>query len=175
MIVALVIVLCGFLMVTWQNNFQKFRMLDDIGVPQTFSIFSLFQGRKEEGGVSLYVKADSLGRNIAGFDLIVRYDPRQVKMLTYTASSGIADVFDLYDYQKKGKMILTGVKKVSYKGEISFTGTYLIKLIAIPLVDKPVKVEIVPVLGKDKTKMVDDRSQQILLDSNKSVIINLKP
>ena len=73
--------------------------------------------------VKLSVSADSAGKNIVGYDLLISYDPLALNFVG--VASNLAN-FKIYSYQRKNYIALTSLKTVSDNTPTVFSNTKLL-------------------------------------------------
>jgi len=109
--------------------------------------------------LNIIMAIDSKGKQVVGYDAVVKYDNQALKFLNLT--SLIPDI-KIFKFPKKGLIVITGTKSLSSKKQLVFNNQDVLQLTFQPLVKSKTKVEIVDVSNKDKSQIVDNNSTSSL-------------
>lgn len=100
--------------------------------------------------------ADSNAKNIVGYDLVLTYDTSSFDFVS--ATSDLTD-FKIYSYQKDGYISLLATKTLQSQMSSVFTQTKIASLVFKPLKAGNYVFSLKPIMGKDKTDLVTDKTE----------------
>lgn len=100
--------------------------------------------------------ADSNGKNIAGYDLVLSYDPLALDFVE--ATSDLTD-FKIYSYEKDSYLSLLATKTLQSQTPTVFTQTKIASLSFKPIKAGKFTFSLKPLVGKDKTDLVSDQTE----------------
>lgn len=120
--------------------------------------------------VSFDIVANSEGKDIVGYDLVVGYDVNNWDVVN--VNSALAD-FNLFKNNQKNGLIVTGLKNPSNKTNHVWQGTKIATLIFRPKVKGNYVFELLTNTDKEVTKMIDVNSKAIYPNiSQVSITVN---
>ncbi len=105
--------------------------------------------------VNIEIYADSEGKNISGYDLIISYDPQGLELVS--ADSNLVN-FSLYSFKKDNYLTLMATKKLNSNTQTVFTSTKIVTLNFKPKKLGKYQISLLENYGKEKTQMVDDQT-----------------
>ena len=108
--------------------------------------------------VTVVLKADSNGKSIVGYDLVLQYDPSSLEVAS--ASSMLPD-FTVYHLKSADHYSLTATKKIASTDPSVFNQTEVLKLVVTPKKAGSLTLNLVAALGNEKTQMVDGTTKVI--------------
>lgn len=167
-IISLVLIFTIFLLKKFQNkslmiNQQKniFPSPTQFEIPSSKKFFKLSLPPLQKvfslnDQINIDIYADSEGKNISGYDLIISYDPQGLEFVS--AQSTLND-FSLYSFKKEGRLSLTGTKKLNSNNQTIFASTKIAILNFKPKKRGTHTVSLLSNLGKEKTQMVDEETK----------------
>lgn len=121
--------------------------------------------------VSFAVIADSAGKDIVGFDIVLDYNPAQFELQNAAANAG---GFKVSSSTKKGILAVSGYKLVGEKNPTVFANTQIATITLIPKQTGSFKISPVATMGNASSKMISVAKEISLpqLDSVNVVISN---
>lgn len=102
--------------------------------------------------------ADSNEKNIVGYDLVLSYDPSSFDFVG--ATSNLAD-FKIYSYKRDGYLSFLAAKTLQSQTSSVFTQTKIASLVFRPVKTGKFTFSLKPLIGKDKTNLVTDKTEVI--------------
>lgn len=120
--------------------------------------------------VVLTVKADSHAEDVVGFDLLVTYDQGA---LSFVKAQAVDAAFSLYPRTASTHLSITGIKKPTVKDVKSFANAPLMTLTFQAKKAGSYKFTIVPKIGRETTKLVNDKTQ-VFNPNSESLTIEVK-
>ena len=102
--------------------------------------------------------ADSNEKNIVGYDLVLSYDPLAFDFVK--ATSNLAD-FKIYSYKRDGYLSFLATKTLQSQTPSVFTQTKIASLVFKPIKAGKFSFSLKPLMGKDKTDLVTDKTEVI--------------
>lgn len=105
--------------------------------------------------INVEVYADSEGKNISGFDLLISYNPQELEFVNASSES---NDFSLYSFKKENYITLTGTKKINSDRPTVFSSTKIANLIFKPKKLGRYQISLLENYRKEKTQMVDDQT-----------------
>ena len=100
--------------------------------------------------------ADSNEKNIAGYDLVLSYDPSAFNFVK--ATSDLAD-FKIYSYKRDSYLSLLATRSPQSQTSAVFTQTKIASLVFKPLKAGKYSFSLKPLIGQDKTDLVTDKTE----------------
>jgi len=100
--------------------------------------------------------ADSNEKNIVGYDLVLSYDPLAFDFVK--ATSNLAD-FKIYSYKRDGYLSFLATKTLQSQTSSVFTQTKIASLSFRPMKAGKYSFSLKPLIGKDKTNLVTDKTE----------------
>lgn len=100
--------------------------------------------------------ADSNEKNIVGYDLVLSYDPLAFDFVKVT--SNLAD-FKIYSYKRNGYLSFLATKSPQSQKSSVFTQTKIASLVFRPMKTGKYSFSLKPLIGKDKTDLVTDKTE----------------
>ncbi len=100
--------------------------------------------------------ADSNEKNIIGYDLVLSYDPLAFDFVK--ATSDLAD-FKIYSYKRDGYLSFLATKTLQSQTSSVFTQTKIASLVFKPIKAGKFSFSLKPLMGKDKTDLVTDKTE----------------
>lgn len=120
--------------------------------------------------ISIDVVVDSSGKNIAGYDLALNYDPIAFDFVS--ATSNLPD-FKIYSYNRGDHISLLGTKTLQTQLSTVFSKTNIISLVFKPNKKGSFSFSLKSEIGKDKTDLVTDKTE-ILNPALSQMTVNVK-
>jgi len=120
------------------------------------------QLEKEETSVStdkeliIDLVADSNEKNIVGYDLVLSYDPLAFDFVKATSD---LDNFKIYPYKRDGYLSFLATKTFQSQTSSVFTQTKIASLVFKPIKAGKFLFSLEPLMGKDKTDLVTDKTE----------------
>lgn len=110
--------------------------------------------------INLVVYASSDEKSITGYDIVINYDPKKVKFIS---NNNLLSNFQIFPYDGKGKVMLTGIKKISSNVSSSFADTILGEIVFQPLASGNISFlpEFIPGSKKD-SNLIDSENKEVL-------------
>lgn len=102
--------------------------------------------------------ADSNEKNIVGYDLVVSYDPLAFAFVK--ATSNLAD-FKIYTYKRDNYLSFLATKTLQSQTSSVFTQTKIASLVFKPIKAGKYSFSLKPLMGKEKTDLVTDKTEVI--------------
>lgn len=102
--------------------------------------------------------ADSNEKNIVGYDLVLSYDPLAFDFVK--ATSDLAD-FKIYSYKRDNYLSFLATKTLQSQTPSVFTQTKIASLVFKPMKAGKFTFSLKPLIGKDKTDLVTDKTEVI--------------
>lgn len=106
--------------------------------------------------VNLNIKASSEERNIVGYDLIVKYDTANLK---FVGNQSLLPNFKVYVFNNDDGLTITGLKDPYDTSITVLNSTPILKLKFSTGTKGNYQFSILPERGKEKTQMVDDKTE----------------
>jgi len=100
--------------------------------------------------------ADSNEKNISGYDLALSYDPLAFDFIK--ATSSLVD-FKIYSYKKNNYLSILGAKTLQSKTQSVFAKTKIVSLIFKPTKKGEFNFVLKPIINKDKTDLVTEKTE----------------
>jgi hypothetical protein len=104
------------------------------------------------------IVADSNGKNIIGYDLVLSYDPSSFEFVN--ATSNLAD-FKIYPYRRNNYVSFLGTKAIESQTSSIFAQTKIVSLIFKPKKVGKSTFSLKPSITKDNTDLVTDKTEVI--------------
>lgn len=104
------------------------------------------------------IKGFSQTKDINGYDVLLGFDPEMMDVLSIES---MPQTFSLKQIQKKTHVTITGYKSLEVKTPTVLNDDGLIKITAVSKKSGNIKLELIPEVKKEKTKMVDNKVQVI--------------
>lgn len=108
--------------------------------------------------MTLIVKATSLQKDIQGFDIIFANEPRRFEIVSI---ENLNPAFEIFKFDKKDHITVTGLKQLSIDKPTIFTDTPLLKVTIKPKLKGKMVITFVDTANKEQTKFVDDKVEVI--------------
>jgi hypothetical protein len=108
--------------------------------------------------------ADSNGKNVVGYDLALSYDPTAFKFVD--AVSDLTE-FNINKYVRENYVSFLAVKSLQNQTPTIFNQTKIISFIFTPIKTGKFSFSLQPLLGRDKTDLVTDKTEVINPKLNK--------
>lgn len=112
----------------------------------------------KDSEVQIDLFADSNEKNIVGYDLVLSYDPSSFDFVK--ATSNLAD-FKIYTYKKDGYLSFLATRSLQSQTSSIFTQTKIASLVFKPIKAGKFTFSLKPLMGKDKTDLVTDKTEVI--------------
>ena len=106
--------------------------------------------------IELVVNADSNNIAVTGYDLLFLYDPASISVVKVTSTDPI---FDVFTFNNTGYVSVTGTKKLSVNTPSIFAKSNILSITVRAKKSGKTPVLIAPQLGRERTKLVDDKAQ----------------
>lgn len=106
--------------------------------------------------VGLKLKASSEGKNIVGYDIILKYDTDAFELST---KESLLPNFSIYVFKNDDGVTITGLKDPEDNSVSIFDGTPLVELSFVSKTQGAYDFTVVPDRDKEKTQLVDNKSQ----------------
>ncbi|MFH0979871.1 MAG: cohesin domain-containing protein [Candidatus Roizmanbacteria bacterium] len=106
--------------------------------------------------ITINLEADSMEKNIVGYDVVLSYDPLAFEFVK--ATSVLAD-FKIYSYKKDSYLTLLGTKILQSQTPSVFDKTKIVSLVFRPLKAGQFDFALKPVFNKDKTDFITDETK----------------
>jgi len=100
--------------------------------------------------------ADSNEKNIVGYDLVLSYDPLAFNFIK--ATTDLVD-FKIYSYRRDNYLSFLAAKSPQSQTLSVFTQTKIASLVFRPLKAGKYSFSLKPLIGKDKTDLVTDKTE----------------
>ena len=121
--------------------------------------------------INLVVYADSNKMPVTGYDLLFSYDPAYLKVEKVTSLDPTIDVFTFNNPQY---ISVTGTKKLSISALSAFANTQILSVQFLAKKAGQTPVAIAPQMGRETTKMVDDKANIITPGVEQAMNITIK-
>lgn len=118
---------------------------------------------KIKNQINLKLMANSDGENVTAFDTIVSYEPEKVE---FVKASTINPDFKVYAYNKDKKLTLTVAKTNLGNKPSIFKGEDMVILIFKPKMKGTSTFKILPMVGAETTKFVNEKTEIIYPNVN---------
>jgi hypothetical protein len=106
--------------------------------------------------VSLIVTVSSNGKNVSGFDWLIRYDSSAFSLeQVIPLNKG----FNLFSFKEKNMIIINGSKKVGSEMETVLSNTVVAELVFKPLSKGQYNFSLLEEAGKERTQLVDSNTR----------------
>lgn len=102
------------------------------------------------------LEADSMEKNISGYDVVISYDPLAFEFVK--ATSLLAD-FNIYTYKKDNYLTFVGTKTLQSQASSVFDKTKIMNLAFRPLKAGQFDFALKSVFNKDKTDLITDKTE----------------
>lgn len=102
--------------------------------------------------IVLFVKGFSAGKDIAGFDLLLKIDRGIFKVDSITS---VLDGFKIVNFDREDHFTVTGFKDLQLKTPVIFDNTNILKIELTPLGTGVGTVSVIGQSGKESTQLVD--------------------
>lgn len=111
--------------------------------------------------VNLLVNADTAGKTIKGFDVVLNYDPKTVR---YQNAVSMIDDMQIVAVDLQGKLTVTGFKRLDRRdAKITLSGKPAVELTFVTLKGGEVNFELVHEIGSSrKSNLVSETGRQLL-------------
>lgn len=117
----------------------------------------------------LEIEADSEGKNIVGYDFIIKYDSQAFNLVK--AESAIAN-FKIFTFENEdGGITITGLKDVEDNSETVLSETVLVSLSLLSKMEGDYDITLVSKREKEITQMVDDKTAVLYPEVNSINVI----
>jgi hypothetical protein len=100
--------------------------------------------------------ADSNKKNIVGYDLVLSYDPLAFNFIK--ATTDLTD-FKIYSYRRDNYLSFLATKSPQSQTTSVFTQTKIASLVFRPMKAGKYSFSLKPLMGKDKTDLVTDKTE----------------
>ena len=120
--------------------------------------------------IELYIEAGSESRNIVGYDVIVKFVPGELEIVS--AESQLPD-FDLFPIRKSDHLILTGTKKLNSQEPSVWENTPILLLKVKAKKTGNISISLAEKLGLEKSQLFDAETK-ILSPEVGSIILEIK-
>jgi hypothetical protein len=104
---------------------------------------------------TFFVKADSDGQSIAGYDVVLEYDKNAFDLVK--ANSLIPD-FKIFNFRSGSHTSITGTKSIESSKSFVFKNTPLVEMAFRPKKAGRFNFILKQVINKERTKMIDDKT-----------------
>jgi len=178
-VVFIVLVILGGVLIFKNNNKNQEKAVSTENISPTvipitkrgfMNISEEISDIKIKNQVDLKLSVDSDGENVTAFDVLIAYDPTKVE---YVTVNSLNPDFKAYTKDKEGNISLTVVKTNLNNVTSIFKGDDIIRLIFKPKTTGEIGFKILPSLGKETTKYVNEKTQIIYPNINEvSVSVN---
>jgi len=108
--------------------------------------------------IKIDLVADSNEKNIVGYDLVLSYDPLAFDFVK--ATSNLAD-FKIYSYKRDNYLSFLATKTLQSQTSSVFIQTKIASLVFKPIKTGKFSFSLKPLIGKDKTDLVTDKTEVI--------------
>ena len=108
--------------------------------------------------IVVLTRVDSGGRDVVGFDLIFKFNKKDLNLSKVGLTSAN---FDLFKRTFSGGEIITGAKKISQKNKIVLNNNQLIKLTFVPKKEGRYNISVISTDNVNKTQFVDSQTKII--------------
>ena len=108
--------------------------------------------------VKIDLLADSNGKNITGYDLVLAYDPMAFEFVG--ATSSLVD-FKIYSYKRDGYLSFLATKTLQNQASSVFAQTKIADLVFKPIKSGRFNFSLKSVMSNDKTDLVTDKTEVI--------------
>jgi len=102
--------------------------------------------------------ADSNGKAVVGYDLILQYDPAALEI---TSATSLLPDFTVYPIKSADHYSVTATKKITSEDPSIFNQAGVLNLIVTPKKSGSQSLRLVSNLGNEKTQMVDETTKVI--------------
>ncbi|OGK12653.1 hypothetical protein A3C98_03230 [Candidatus Roizmanbacteria bacterium RIFCSPHIGHO2_02_FULL_37_15] len=106
--------------------------------------------------LDLEIVADSSGSTIVGYDIILKFEPDQVEIIS--ATSLLPD-FSVFPIERSDHYIVTGAKKLDSDEPSVFANTQILRLTVMPKVTGSLNLKLIDAIDLEKSQMVDNESK----------------
>lgn len=106
--------------------------------------------------IIINLKADSMEKNISGYDVVLSYDPLAFEFIK--ATSLLTD-FTIHIYKKDNYLTLLGTKMLQSQTQSVFDKTKIVSLVFKPLKAGQFDFALEPSFNKDKTDFITDETE----------------
>jgi len=106
--------------------------------------------------IIINLKADSMEKNISGYDVVLSYDPLAFEFVE--ATSLLTD-FTIHTYKKDNYLTLLGTKMLQSQTQSVFDKTKIVSLVFKPLKAGQFDFALEPSFNKDKTDFITDETE----------------
>ncbi|NMB84303.1 hypothetical protein GYA28_03360 [Candidatus Roizmanbacteria bacterium] len=113
--------------------------------------------------LSLLVKADSLGNDVSGFDILIGYSQDAFSL---TGVSDLSTMFKSYPLKKNNLLIVTGTKKLQVNSNSVLKGEDIVEVNLACLKKGQYSFTLLTTSDKEKTQMVNAESKIVYPDLN---------
>lgn len=127
----------------------------------TEGVFSLTAGQSAVAvnmPVTVILQADSNGKAVVGYDLILQYDPAGLEI---TGATSLLPDFTVYPIKSADHYSVTATKKIASKDPSVFSETAVLQLVVTPKKTGNHTLQLISTLGNEKTQMVDETTKVI--------------
>ncbi|OGK21059.1 hypothetical protein A2866_01875 [Candidatus Roizmanbacteria bacterium RIFCSPHIGHO2_01_FULL_39_8] len=108
--------------------------------------------------VTVTLEADSNGKAVVGYDLILQYDPAALEI---TSATSLLPDFTVYPIKSADHYSVTATKKITSEDPSIFNQAGVLNLIVTPKKSGSQSLRLVSNLGNEKTQMVDETTKVI--------------
>jgi len=108
--------------------------------------------------ITINLEADSMEKNISGYDVVISYDPLAFEFVK--ATSLLTD-FNIYSYKKESYLAFVGTKTLQSQAPSVFDKTKIMSLIFRPLKAGQFDFVLKPVINKDNTNFITDETETL--------------
>ncbi len=108
--------------------------------------------------IQIDLLADSNEKNIVGYDLVLSYDPLAFEFIK--ATSNLAD-FKIYSYNRNNYLSFLATKSLQGQTSSVFAQTKVASLFFKPIKAGKFTFSLKPLIGKDQTDLVTDKTEII--------------
>jgi hypothetical protein len=109
------------------------------------------------------VKADSLGNDVSGFDILIGYSQDAFSL---TGVSDLSTMFKSYPLKKNNLLIVTGTKKLQVNSNSVLKGEDIVEVNLACLKKGQYSFTLLTTSDKEKTQMVNAESKIVYPDLN---------
>lgn len=108
--------------------------------------------------VTVTLEANSNGKAIVGYDLVLQYDPDSIEI---TSATSLLPDFTVYPIKSADHYSITATKKITSEDPSIFSQMGILNLIVTPKKSGSLNLGLVSSLGNEKTQMVDETTKVI--------------
>lgn len=153
------------------SSMQKIAVIPTVEMSNGYiNLKNYLTSNKLSSPVSLNLVASSNGENITAFDTLISYDPLS---FDFVKAESLDSNFKVYSYKYNNSLTLTVAKTGSSTIPSVFSDTKIVNLVFQPKKTGQFTFKVVPSVGKETTKFVNDQTKVIYPSLNEvKVTIN---